>query len=53
MNNSTVQKIIKEIESYTPRTSVKQSGVVTAVGDGVVLIDGLPGAVLGENFLFY
>ena len=31
---------------------MKQSGVVTAVGDGVVLIDGLPGAVMGEMVLF-
>ncbi|HEY4519965.1 MAG TPA: F0F1 ATP synthase subunit alpha [Candidatus Paceibacterota bacterium] len=52
MNPSTVQKIIKEIESYTPRTAHVSVGTVSAVGDGVVTIDGLKGAVMGEMLLF-
>lgn len=51
-NQAVIQKIINEIESYIPHASPKQAGVVTAVGDGVVSIDGLPHAVMGETVLF-
>ncbi|MDO8561640.1 MAG: F0F1 ATP synthase subunit alpha [bacterium] len=52
MDQSVVQKIIKEIEHYVPKTDVLHVGRVTAVGDGVVSIDGLSRAVMGEIIQF-
>ena len=51
-NQTAVEKIIKEIESYAPSVVSKQAGTVTSVGDGVVSIDGLLSAVMGEMVLF-
>src|SRR3989344_9492423 len=48
MDQSIVQKIIKEIEHFVPKTDVLHIGKVTSVGDGVVAIDGLSRAVMGE-----
>ena len=49
MNPSTVvEKIIREIERFTPKHEGQHVGRVTAVGDGVVAIDGLSKAVMGE-----
>ena len=52
MNNSIVQKIIKEIEHFAPTHEGEHVGRVTAVGDGVVAIDGLSKAVMSEIIIF-
>src|SRR3989338_1912506 len=52
MDSAAVQKIVKEIEGYTLRKESESVGLVTAVGDGVVAIDGLLKAVMIKNFLF-
>ena len=52
MSNPTVEKIIKEINAYTPEAMSEHVGIVTAVGDGVVAIDGLSKAVMSEVILF-
>ncbi|MBI4094025.1 F0F1 ATP synthase subunit alpha [Candidatus Kaiserbacteria bacterium] len=52
MSNATVDKIIKEIEAHVPSTEAEHVGKVTAVGDGVVAIDGLSKAVMSEVVLF-
>lgn len=48
MDSTVIQKIIKEIEKYTPSTESQHVGRVTSVGDGVVAIDGLSKAVMSE-----
>ncbi|MBL8158600.1 F0F1 ATP synthase subunit alpha [bacterium] len=52
MNNATVEKILKEIESYSPKGEGVHVGRVVAVGDGVVAIDGLAKAVMAEVLEF-
>ncbi len=52
MANTVVDKIIKEIEAHAPSTQAEHVGAVTAVGDGVVAIDGLSKAVMSEVVLF-
>ena len=52
MDQSIVQKIIKEIEHFTPKDNVLHIGKVTSIGDGVVAIDGLSRAVMGEIIEF-
>src|SRR3989338_4598745 len=52
MDSAAVQKIVKEIEGYTLRKESESVGLVTAVGDGVVAIDGLSKAVMSEVVLF-
>ncbi|MEK7133951.1 MAG: F0F1 ATP synthase subunit alpha [Patescibacteria group bacterium] len=52
MHNSIVEKIIKEIEHFAPSRESEHVGRVTSVGDGVVAIDGLSGAVMSEIILF-
>ena len=52
MNNTIVEKIIQEIEKYTPTHEGEHVGRVTAVGDGVVAIDGLSKAVMSEIIVF-
>ena len=48
MDSSIIEKIVKEIEHYAPTAFAENAGRVTAVGDGVVAIDGLSGAVMSE-----
>lgn len=48
MDNATVEKILKEIEHFEPKGNVEHVGRVTAVGDGVVAIEGLSKAVMSE-----
>ncbi|RJQ35383.1 F0F1 ATP synthase subunit alpha [Candidatus Parcubacteria bacterium] len=48
MESTVVDKIIKEIEGHAPKAHAEHVGTVTAVGDGVVAIDGLSKAVMGE-----
>jgi len=48
MDSSIVEKIVKEIEHYAPTAFAENAGRVTAVGDGVVAIDGLSNAVMSE-----
>src|SRR3989344_7706714 len=48
MDQSTVQKIIKEIEKFEPKGEVEHVGRVVSVGDGVVAIDELSKAVMSE-----
>jgi F-type H+-transporting ATPase subunit alpha len=52
MDSSTVQKILKEIENVAPESHGQHVGKVTAVGDGVVAIDGLSKAVMSEVLVF-
>ncbi|HEY4522078.1 MAG TPA: F0F1 ATP synthase subunit alpha [Candidatus Paceibacterota bacterium] len=52
MDSSAVEKIIKEIERYTPKHEGQHVGRVTAVGDGVVAIDGLDRALMSEIIQF-
>src|SRR3989344_4032251 len=52
MDSSVVQKIVKEIEKFTPSHESAHVGRVTAVGDGVVAIDGLSKAVMSEIIIF-
>src|SRR3990167_10157627 len=48
MDQSIVEKIVKEIEQYEPKGKVEHVGRVVSVGDGVVAIDGLSKAVMSE-----
>jgi len=41
MANPVVEKIVKEIGGYAPKSGSEHVGAVTSVGDGVVAIDGL------------
>lgn len=50
--NTFVEHILKEIEHYAPSTHAAHVGRVTAVGDGVVSIDGLDNAVMSEVLTF-
>ncbi len=52
MESSIVEKIIREIEQYAPKNESEHVGRVTAVGDGVVAIDGLSKAVMSEIVIF-
>ena len=46
MDSSIVDKIVKEIERFSPKTESEHVGLVSAVGDGIVAIDGLSKAVM-------
>jgi F-type H+/Na+-transporting ATPase subunit alpha len=52
MNNTIVEKIIKEIEHFKPSHESEHVGRVTYVGDGVVAIDGLSKAMMSEILVF-
>ncbi len=52
MDTATVQKIVKEIEKFTPTHESAHVGRVVSVGDGVVAIDGLSKAVMSEIIVF-
>jgi F-type H+-transporting ATPase subunit alpha len=52
MDNSAVEKIIKEIEQFKPAHEAVHAGRVVSVGDGVVAIDGLSKVVMSEILLF-
>jgi F-type H+-transporting ATPase subunit alpha len=52
MDNAIVEKILKEIADYSPKGEGAHVGRVTAVGDGVVAIDGLSKAVMSEVLEF-
>lgn len=52
MDPAIIEKIIKEIESFAPSAKEETIGRVVSVGDGVVAIDGLPGALMSEVVLF-
>jgi F-type H+-transporting ATPase subunit alpha len=52
MDTTAVEKIVKEIEKFAPKSDVEHVGRVTAVGDGVVAIDGLSKAVMSEVIEF-
>ena len=52
MDTTAVEKIVKEIEKFAPKADVEHVGRVTAVGDGVVAIDGLSKAVMSEVIEF-
>ena len=52
MESSIVEKIVREIENYAPKNESEHVGRVTAVGDGVVAIDGLSKAVMSEIIVF-
>ena len=52
MDSSTVEKVIREIEQHSPRHEAIHIGRVSAVGDGVVAIDGLDKALMSEVIEF-
>lgn len=52
MDSNIVEKIVKEIEGFSPTHEHAHVGVVTSVGDGVVAIDGISKAVMSEIVLF-
>ncbi len=52
MDTAIVEKIVKEIEGSSPKAKTEHVGRVTAVGDGVVAIDGLSKAVMSEVLEF-
>ena len=52
MESTVVEKIIMEIEGHSSAKHAEHVGVVTAVGDGVVAIDGLSKAVMSEVLEF-
>ena len=52
MDTGLVEKIVKEIEKFAPASATEHVGRVTAVGDGVVAIDGLSKAVMSEVLEF-
>lgn len=52
MDSSIVEKIVREIEGYSPKGGHSNVGRVTSVGDGVVAIDGLEKAVMSETLEF-
>lgn len=52
MDSGIVEKIIKEIENFTPTKESSHVGRVTSVGDGVVAIDGLSKALMSEILVF-
>src|ERR1700689_4213201 len=52
MDNSAVEKIIKEIEQFKRAHEGVQAGRVVSGGDGVAAIDGLSKVVMSEILLF-
>ncbi len=52
MDSSIIERVMKEIEGYAPNADTEHVGSVTAVGDGVALIDGLSKAVMSEVIIF-
>lgn len=52
MDSAAIEKIVKEIEGFAPAKHEAHVGRVTAVGDGVVSIDGLSKAVMSEVVSF-
>ena len=47
-----IEKIIKEIEHFAPVAAAEHVGRITAVGDGVVSIEGLDRAIMSEVISF-
>src|SRR5581483_5064733 len=47
-----IEQFKKEIEGFTPSEQPKDTGVVTAVGDGVAEIEGLAGVGMSEMVRF-
>ena len=43
-----ITEIKKRIENFSPAMNVTEIGTVVQVGDGIVRIEGLPGAMNGE-----
>lgn len=52
MSNTIIERIKKEIESVDTAGVVESTGRVVSVGDGIVEIDGLSGALMSEMVLF-
>ena len=52
MDKGIIEKIKKELQNFAPSESLDDVGVVSYVGDGVVEIEGLENAVLGEMLEF-
>jgi hypothetical protein len=48
MDSAVIEKIVKEIEGFTPSAHEAHVGHVTSVGDGVVAIEGLSKAVISS-----
>jgi F-type H+/Na+-transporting ATPase subunit alpha len=52
MSTTIIEKIKKEIEGLTVTAKPEELGIVTAVGDGIAEIDGLPTAQMMEMVVF-
>ncbi len=50
--NTFIEQFKKEIENFSPMPMPKNTGTVVKVGDGVVEIEGLAGAVMSEMIRF-
>ncbi|HEX8994034.1 MAG TPA: F0F1 ATP synthase subunit alpha [Candidatus Paceibacterota bacterium] len=50
--NTFIEQFKKEIAAFEPSKRPQNTGIVTKVGDGVVEIDGLAGAVMSEKVRF-
>ncbi len=52
MDNTIIERLKKEIESFSPEGSTSEVGVVRKVGDGIVEIEGLDNAQMAEMIRF-
>lgn len=52
MDTALIERVMKEIEGFAPKATEEHVGRVSAVGDGVVSIDGLSKAVMSEILIF-
>ena len=52
MSNTIIERLKKEIESYSGKAEPTDVGVVRIVGDGIVEIEGLNDAMMAEMVLF-
>ncbi len=52
MSTTIIEKIKKEIEGLSSSSQPEEIGIVTAVGDGIAEIDGLPAAEMMEMVIF-
>lgn len=49
---SIIERIEKEIATWTPSVGTEETGIVRATGDGIAEIDGLKNAVMSEMVIF-
>ena len=47
-----IEALSEKIKNFNPTQEAKEAGVVTVIGDGIAIIEGLETAMLGEVVLF-